>query len=182
MVSYDLSALDACHSRSSKGKPTGDCNALADGDLAQMACQATLGPPVDETQRDTSCKGVMRANDGIAAGFACQPTSPVLQNYPPNAVSGTGSTASVELALDVLGPVMLSTVGKSGAELQRAGAGSTPVKAKAVRRCRNAIGHARTKIVTRVVAAATACQRKIDKRSTTFGAIDPSCQIGRASG
>src|SRR5262249_52991315 len=117
----------------------------------------------------------LRANSGIAVGFACQADSPVMANYPPNAVSGTGATASVVLATNVLGPVVLSTVSKSGVELQRGTPASSPVKAKAARRCQNAIGKVRSKIVTHVVKSATACQKKIDRHSTTFGAVAPSC-------
>src|SRR5262249_2761034 len=107
----------------------------------------------------------------IAVTFACQASNPVLQNYPPTAISGTGASASVVLASDVLGPVVLSTVGASGAQLQGSGA----VTQKAARSCQNAIGRVRTKIVRHVVGNATACQEAIDQRSTTFAAIDPSC-------
>src|SRR5262249_4569774 len=40
----------------------------------------------------------------------------------------------------------------------------------------NAIGRARTRIARRVLRDATACQKAVDARSTTFGPIDPSCQ------
>src|SRR5262249_59184251 len=104
--------------------------------------------------------------------FACQATSPVLLNYPPDAVEG-----GVVLASNVLGPAFLSTVGTSGVELQ----GPSAATGKAARRCKDAIGRVRSKIVKHVVAAATACQKKIDKHSTTFAAIDPSC-LAKARG
>src|SRR5262249_876252 len=76
----------------------------------------------------------------------------------------------------VLAPAIMGTIGASGAELQGPPSGAPVPNAKRARACKTAIGRARTKIARRVLREATACQKAVDARSTTFGPIDPSCQ------
>ncbi len=147
IVELALNALDACHRRNDRGKPTGDCNAFE-----------------DQTEATEAGRGPIRADPGIALG--CQSGNPVLQNYPTD--SSLGSM--------VLGPALFTTIGASGAELQGTPSGPPPRGAGRARACQNAIGRVRTRIARRVLRAATGCQKALDARSTTFGPIDPSCE------
>lgn len=153
IVSLALDALDACHRRANRGKETGDCNTFA-----------------DQTEATEANRGPIRADPGI--GLGCKPGNPVLQNYPPD---------SSPLGSMVLGPAFLDTIGASGAELQGTSTGPAPPDQRRARKCRNAIARVRTRIARRVLREATACQKAVDARSTTFGPIDPSC-LSKAGG
>src|SRR4029453_3412227 len=91
MAELAFDPLDACHRRSNRGKPTGDCN--------------TFGDQTEATEAD---RGALRSVQGINSSFVCPQANPVFENYP--AASPLGSM--------VLAPAVIGTVGASGAELQ----------------------------------------------------------------
>jgi cysteine-rich repeat protein len=92
----------------------------------------------------------------------CTGDNPVLANYP-NGV-----------ATDVF-PALKALVEQSGTEVQGAPdiAGDPSRKPKS--KCHKAIGKGRSNVIKDVVMRSTGCQRKLDKKATTFGPLDPSC-------
>jgi len=92
----------------------------------------------------------------------CTGGNPVLANYP-NGV-----------ATDVF-PALKSLIEQSGTEVQGAPdiAGDPSRKPKS--KCHKAIGMGRSNVIKDIIKRSTGCQKKLDKKATTFGPLDPSC-------
>ena len=92
----------------------------------------------------------------------CTGGNPVLANYP-NGV-----------ATDVF-PALKTLIEQSGTEVQGAPdiAGDPSRKPKS--KCHKAIGMGRSNVIKDIIKRSTGCQKKLDKKATTFGPLDPSC-------
>ena len=92
----------------------------------------------------------------------CPGGNPVLANYPHG------------VAMDVF-PALKAFIEQSGTEVQGepdiAGDPSRKPKSK----CHKAIGKGRSNVIKDIVMRSTGCQKKRDKKATTFGPLDPSC-------
>ena len=93
---------------------------------------------------------------------SCPGENPVLANYPNGVV------------MDVF-PALKALIEQSGTDVQGepdiAGDPSRKQKSK----CHGAIGKARSGVIKDIVKRATGCQKKLDKKGTTFGPLDPGC-------
>jgi|GEM_PF-1550869 len=104
------------------------------------------------------------AQASAAIGRACSSDDPVRGNY-------AGNDPTRFLVDNLRGALE-----ESGQALQGAPSFTgDKTRVKSLRRCHAAIGQAKTTIIVAAVRAAVACQRKLDKRAQTFGALDPSC-------
>jgi cysteine-rich repeat protein len=100
---------------------------------------------------------------GIIPEF-CQGGNPVLANYP------TGVNPGIAVSTTIARRIAQNGEALQGLTRLPAGRGG-----HALRRCVRAVGHARTALVTRIVAAAVRCQARFDRRATVLGAIAPAC-------
>jgi cysteine-rich repeat protein len=138
------------------------CHAQRDKGKSQTDCNAVLAGDVGYSRSQ------VRANGMVGAG--CAPGNPALVNYPDGDAAGT-----------VL-PEVTRLLKESGTEVQGLPAIlSDSAGRKAHAKCHQAIGKARSAIVKELVKRSTACQKRLDKRATTFGGLDPQCRIASAS-
>jgi cysteine-rich repeat protein len=143
--------------------------------LARLdACHAKR----DKGKTDADCNGAlasdanygrirMRATGMI--GAACPPGNPVLVNYTSAGVAQTVLPEVTDVltasGMDVQGlPVILSD--RTGRAMHA--------------KCHKAIGKARSAIVKEIVKRSLACQKRLDKKATTFAGLDPQCRIASA--
>jgi cysteine-rich repeat protein len=101
----------------------------------------------------------LKRSTGITGAW-CVGVEAVLENYP-----------NTSPPMGTVGPLVQAALDGSAASLQ----GPTPPAGKARRRCIDAIGRVRSKIVHQVLAQAVRCQRAIDRTATAFGLISPAC-------
>ena len=143
--------------------------------LARLdACHAKR----DKGKADTDCNTALAGDAGYGRsqvratgmiGAACPPGNPVLVNYsgsdPVKAVLPEVTDLLTESGQDVQGlPVILSD------------RTSRTMQAK----CHQAIGKGRSAIVKEIVGRSIACQKRLDKKATTFAGLDPQCRIASA--
>ena len=148
MTKAGLTQIDQCHKARDKGGAQGDCNAIDAGNISSAFGRATI-----------------RAREIINAG--CKAGDPVIANYPGNDIPV------------VLVPAIERILERSAGELQGAPVFVGDKQAvKALVKCHGAIGKGRTQVVVSIVKAATKCQKKIDKKATSFGPISPQCVVG----
>ena len=95
----------------------------------------------------------------------CPVGNPVLANYP------NGVDMDVFSALKAL-------LEQSGAEVQGTPAIASDPSRKPKSKCHQALGKGRSGIINDIVKRSTTCQKKLDKRATTFGPLDPGCIVG----
>lgn len=98
---------------------------------------------------------------GIVNAF-CLKGNPVLQDYPLQPGSDIVTTVAA---------VVRRRIEASGKVLQQ----SSAPGAGAERRCRRAIGRARTALIERIVRRSIRCQTKRDRHSSAFGALEAAC-------
>jgi cysteine-rich repeat protein len=150
LVAAGLGQIDACHRARHRGKGGGggDCNALDGANTSSGFGRAAA-----------RAKAVMSA--------ACKAGDPVIDLYP-------GSDIPV-----VLLPAVEKLLERSAGELQGAPVFAGDKQAvKARGKCHAAVGTGRTTIVLDIVKKATKCQKRVDKKATSFGPIAEPCVIG----
>src|SRR5581483_2856833 len=73
-------------------------------------------------------------------------------------------------------PALKALIEKTGTDVQGSpDIAGDPSTRKARSKCHKAIGKARSGVIRDVVKRATGCQKKLDKKATTFGPLDGSC-------
>jgi cysteine-rich repeat protein len=138
------------------------CHAQRDKGKSQADCNAALGTDVNYSRSQVRANGMV--------GAACPPGNPALVNYPGGDAAGT-----------VL-PEVTELLKESGTDVQGLPAIlQDTAQRKAHAKCHQAIGKARSAVVKEILGRSTACQKRIDKKATTFGGLDPQCRIASAS-
>ena len=138
------------------------CHAQRDKAKSQTDCNAALAGDAGYSRSQ------VRANGMVSA--ACPPGNPALVNYPGGDAAGTVLPEVTRLLME------------SGAEVQ-----GLPVilsdtaGRKTHAKCHQAIGKGRSAIVKEIVGRSIACQKRLDKKATTFGGLDPQCRVASAS-
>jgi cysteine-rich repeat protein len=146
LVKTALKIVDACHAKRDKGKLAADCNALAEADLKGKV-------------------GAAEAKLAAAIAKKCAPDNPVRANYLPD-----GDVAGVVV------PAVRAGVEASSAALQGLpDIQGTKDEIKALIKCHQALGKARSAIVNEIVKLAVKCQGALDKKATAFAEIAGNC-------
>jgi cysteine-rich repeat protein len=138
------------------------CHAQRDKAKKDTDCNAALASDAAYSRSQVRAKGLV--------GAACQPGNPVLANYPGGDAAGT-----------VL-PEVTELLKESGADVQGLPAILADTAGRKTHaKCHQAIGKARSAIVKEVVNRSIGCQKRLDKKATTFGGLDPQCRVASAS-
>ena len=141
LVTAGFKALDACHKKRDKTGAPADCNDI-DGNAAVQ-------------------RALSRGRGKVDA--LCQPSDPVLQNYPEASANGVKN---------VLLPTVIARIEASGTAIQ----GSPTIQGdKRLAKCHGAIGKGRTATVGEMLNASLACQKRLDKGAPSFSSIAPEC-------
>ena len=145
-----LRDMDSCHTRSDKAAQKNDSPGAA------AAC-------------NTTGAGFGRAQNGGTGRIraACKEGDPVLNNFPPGDFI-TPLFSVVKLVLDANSAELLGDPLFDGDRKHR----------KQLAKCHKMIAKGRSMIIADLVSKTNKCQKRIDKRATTFPPVDPSCVPG----
>ncbi len=146
-----LRNMSVCQKRADAGRPPrDDCNRLDNAPATSYGRAEAL------------------TSGQIGDGRTCPVGDPALAIYPEGTTQGLLNALLPAVKRELEG----SGIDRLGGIPQGLGngRGSRPVE-----RCRRAIASAHGTVVRRVLRASLRCQRRIDQRSRTFGAIDPGC-------
>src|SRR6185503_3470563 len=144
-----LKSIAACHKARDKSGADRDCNAL------------------DPETNVGSAYGRAFARAQIVIGSACGTDgNPIPALFPGQDITG------------VLLPTVTELLERTATRLQGAPVFTGDPDIKAKRKCHGAIGAAPPAVMVGILKTAVKCQKKLDKRASTFGPIAPECVPG----
>jgi len=150
LVKAGLGAVDACHKGNDK---------VCTSPSGRTACTVLPGLDVKQKYAGQKAKSTS-AIDGAEKG-KCVAVSEVLANYPGGASVGDSLLPAIDAEVE----------GTSNAIDGVASLACDKAKVK----CRQAVGKARTAVISEAMKNAVKCQAGLDKEATSFGKIDASC-------